>query len=50
MAPFSQTVKKARHCEEGEARRGNPVTFLLNFRGFHFFLRDSHASVRTGSE
>ena len=25
--------KKARHCEEGEARRGNPVTFLTMCRG-----------------
>ena len=45
-----QHVKKVRHCEEGVARRGNPVTFWTKLREFHLYLRDSHASVRTGSE
>ena len=45
-----ERIKKGRHCEVGAARRGNPVTFLASFRGLYSYLRDSHASVRTGSE
>ena len=49
MAVFER-VKKGRHCEVGATHRGNPVTFLASFRGLYSYLRDSHASVRTGSE
>ena len=44
--------QKARHCEEGAARRGNPVDFqTFPFQETVFFyLRDCHASVRTGSQ
>jgi len=36
-------MKKARHCEEGEARRGNSPELPEA-------LGDCHASVRTGSQ
>jgi hypothetical protein len=43
-------VKNVRHCEEGIARRSNPVDFFAKRYGFSFYLGDSHASVHTGSE
>ena len=33
MSGAVSDCQKARHCEEGAARRGNPVTFLPRFRG-----------------